>query len=291
MVQAASIAPTFSNGEAIQQSLQVGAAYEPAQMVRGAIAYAAVVALQDQAFVQGVRTYAKDPASRQKIAYELIRDPAYVVGLPGSSGAAGLVVAALGGEAQRLYDEGKAVKQSAYDIQKSAWSKADVAGRDVRLSRTKNLSAAAMMGDSAETARLQQATMGAASLGVTGTPAAPPYTQTVIRGLAIAALAVLGEAGDQRLDTLMALTAEPNVSSCMNMSKLNLYQCLAVARPHYEDVFCLGQHAMMDTGRCMIQAAGLPAPYEARFVPSQESIDRGLPPAKKPAAKKRTKKG
>jgi hypothetical protein len=60
---------------------------------------------------------------------------------------------------------------------------------------------------------------------------------------------------------------EPNVTSCASMSKLNLYQCLAVAKPHYEDVFCLGQHVMMDTGKCMIRAAGLPEPYEWKFVP------------------------
>jgi hypothetical protein len=107
----------------------------------------------------------------------------------------------------------------------------------------------------------------------------------VVRGLAIAALAVLGEAGDANLVAVQGLMSEPNVGSCMSMSKLNLYQCLAVARPHYEDVFCLGQHGMMDTGRCMIRAAGLPEPYEARFVPSQESIDRGMGPRKAPAKK------
>ena len=74
----------------------------------------------------------------------------------------------------------------------------------------------------------------------------------------------------------------------MNLSKLNLYQCLAVARPHYEDVFCLGQHAMMDTGRCVIKASGMPEPFEARFIPSQESIDRGMGPKAKP--KKTTRK-
>jgi hypothetical protein len=88
----------------------------------------------------------------------------------------------------------------------------------------------------------------------------------------------------------MGLVSEPNVGMCMNMSKLNLYQCLAVARPHYEDVFCLCQHAMMDTGRCMIRAAGLPEPYEPRFVPSQESINKGMPTKKAPAKKRTAKK-
>jgi hypothetical protein len=110
----------------------------------------------------------------------------------------------------------------------------------------------------------------------------------VIRGLAIAALAALGEAGDANVEQLLGLMSEPNIGMCMNMSKLNLFQCLAVARPHYEDVFCLGQHAMMDTGRCMIRAAGLPEPFEPKFVPTQESIDKGM--GKKPPPKKARKK-
>lgn len=285
MGQTQAIQPAFASGEEIARSLQTGAAYEPAQMVRGAIAYGAIAALQDPAYVAGVQTYAKDPASRRQIANEILKDPAYAVGLPGSASAAGLVIAAVGGEGQRLYDSGKAVKQSAYDIQRMAWSKGDVPGREMRLTQAKSLSTAMMMGDTSETARLQQASTGAGALGLTATPAAPPYTPSVIRSLAIGALAVLGEAGDANLEHLLALTAEPNITSCMSMSKLNLYQCLAVARPHYEDVFCLGQHVMMDTGRCVIRAAGLPEPYEAKFVPSQESINRGMTAAKTPAKK------
>ena len=38
------------------------------------------------------------------------------------------------------------------------------------------------------------------------------------------------------------------------MAKLNLYQCLASAGPHYEDIYCLGQHAMIDPGQCVVDA-------------------------------------
>jgi len=289
MVRATSITPDFADGAAIARSLQTGASYEPQQLVRGAIAYSAVIALQDKAFVDGVRAYSKDPVQRKQIAYEIMKDPAYAVGIAGSASAAGLVMATLGGDAQRLYDQGKAVKQAAYDLQKQPWSKTEVAGRDARLAGAKSLSASAMMGDVAETARLQQASTGVASLGLTATTAAPPYTPTVIRGLAIAALAVLGEATEANAEQLMALTHEPNIGMCMGTSKLNLYQCLAVARPNYEDVFCLGQHVMMDTGRCVIRAAGLPEPYEARYIPDAKTIAKGMP-TKKPVAKKGKRK-
>jgi hypothetical protein len=289
MVRTTAITPDFTDGSAVASSLQTGASYEPQQLVRGAIAYAAVVALQDKAFVDGVRVYAKDPVQRKQIAYEIMKDPAYAVGISGSASAAGLVVASLGGDAQKLYDQGKAVKQAAYDIQKQPGSMGEVLGREARLAGAKSVSASAMMGDVDETARLQQASSGVASLGLTAEPLAPPYTPTVIRGLAVAALAVLGEANDANAEQLMALTNEPNIGMCMSTSKLNLYQCLAVARPNYEDVFCLGQHAMMDTGRCVIRAAGLPEPYEARYIPDAKTIAKGMP-TKKPPAKKSRKK-
>jgi len=290
MIRATGITPNFADGAGVARSLQASAAYEPDQMVRGAMAYAAVIALQDKGFVDGVRIYVKDREQRRQIAYELLKDPAYVLGINGAQNAAGLVVAALGGDAQSLYDEGKAVKQSAYDIQKQPWSKGEVPDRDVRLASTKSVSTAAMPGDMAETTRLLQASTGAAPISVTPATAGPPYTPTVVRGLAIAALAALGEAGDANLSQIMALMSEPNVGRCMSMSKLNLYQCLAVARPHYEDVFCLGQHAMMDTGRCMIRAAGLQEPFEAKFVPSAASVAKGYPAPKPAAAKKKKKK-
>ena len=290
MSRTTGITPAFADGSGVSRSVQTGAAYEPDQMVRGAIAYGAVVALQDKAFVQAVRVFAGDREQRQRVTYEILRDPAYVLGFPTASNAAGLVAAALGGDAQSLYDQGKAVKQAAYDIQHQPWSKSDVEAREARLAQAKSVSTAGMMGDVAETTRLQQASLGAAPMSLPPSSVSATYTPTVVRGLAVAALAALGQAGETDLGPILAMMNEPNVGRCMSMSKLNLYQCLAVARPHYEDVFCLGQHAMMDTGRCMIKAAGQPEPYEARFVPDAKSIARDYP-APKPPMKKARRKG
>src|SRR3712207_2473614 len=110
--------------------MRTGASYEPQHLQRGAIAYGAVAALQDPAFVTGVRAFAVDPTQRRQIAYEIMRDPAYVAGINGASSAAGLVVAALGDDGKRLLDQGRLVKQAAYDVQRSPWSKAEVLRRD-----------------------------------------------------------------------------------------------------------------------------------------------------------------
>jgi hypothetical protein len=92
------------------------------------------------------------------------------------------------------------------------------------------------------------------------TPAAPPvYSEAVRRGIALAALASLGAAGDADDEQVEPMLDEGVGVVCLKLAKLNLFQCLAVAKPHYEDVFCLGQHALMDTGECVRKEAGLAA--------------------------------
>lgn len=262
VTRASAIAPTFSGGEEVAQGLKTGAAYEPGQLLRGAIAYGAVVALQDPAYVAGVRKFVGDADQRRTVAYEIMKDPAYAVGFEGSASAAGLVMNALGGDGRKLLETGRSVKQAAYDVQHQSWSKAEVPARDSRLALAKQLSATPGLGEVAETSRLQLAVTGSAPMGLSPESASPPYTPLVIHSLAIAALAALGYADDASLAQVMPILAEPTSSGCLNMSKLNLYQCLAVAKPHYEDVFCLGQHVLMDTGHCLIKGVGVAEPVD-----------------------------
>ena len=295
IARAGAITPGFADGDAVAQSLKTGEAYEPGQLLRGAIAYGAVVALQDPAFVAGVRKYAGDEEQRRTVAYEIMKDPAYAVGFSGSASAAGLVVAALAQDGRRLLEVGKSVKQAAYDVQRAPWSKAEVAGREGRLALAKQLSATPLMGETAETARLQLAVTGSSPMGLTGEPASPPYTPLVIRSLAVAALAALGFADETSIAQVTPILADPRATTCFNMSKLNLYQCLAVSKPHYEDVFCLGQHVLMDTGACLMQGAGVPSPLDAKPAPlaGQEVVSVTAKPYSatlKPKAKPKPKK-
>jgi hypothetical protein len=58
------------------------------------------------------------------------------------------------------------------------------------------------------------------------------------------------------------------------MAMLNLDQCLAAAGPHYEDVFCTGEHAVGETARCISSAAeagGVAAEPERRAPPPPRS--------------------
>ncbi|HZZ69482.1 MAG TPA: hypothetical protein VFE18_15020 [Phenylobacterium sp.] len=264
VAHASAISTNFTDGSDVAQSLKTGEAYEPGQFLRGAIAYGAIVALQDPAFVAGVRKYVADPDQRRSIAYEIMKDPAYAVSFSGSASAAGLVMSALGDDGKKLIDLGRDVHQAAYDVQHQAWSKADVQARDSRLALAKSLSSTPGLGEVAETQRLQTAVSGAGQMGLTPQSAEPPYTPEVIHSLAVAALAALGYADDASLAQVMPILAEPTEAVCLNMAKLNLYQCLAVARPHYEDVFCLGQHGLEDTGSCLMKGVGVPEPVDLR---------------------------
>jgi len=267
MARVSGITPNFLDGLAIQQSLKVGAAYAPRQLVRGAIAYGAIAALQDPTFVAAVREYAQDATQRVEIANKIVAEPSYALGFRGADSAAGLVEKALNADSGRLLTAGTAVKQEAYDIQHQDWSKEFIPDRDARLIQAKMLSSQPIQGDINDVSLLEQATIGNAPLGLNAGPAQPPYTPMIVRSIAVAALAALGQATEAHSAQLDALLADPTADFCLNMAKLNLYQCLAVSKPHYEDVFCLGQHIMMDTAQCMMKSAGQPLPLTVATQP------------------------
>ncbi len=295
--RALTLTPEFRNAEQVQESVRVGASYEPVQLLGGAVAYAAVIALQDPAFVAGVRTYVNDPVQRRAIAAQIMSDPAYAVGIKGADSAAGLIAESISGQGWKVYRLGRSVKLAAYGVQKENWSKANVVDQPGRLARAKMLSTQPIRGSTETAARFQQASIGATPLALPPRSAKPPYSPLVVRGLAVAALAALGEAGDRNMESIRPLLVDGTTDRCFNMSKLNLYQCLAVAKPHYEDVFCLGQHILMDTGQCLIKGVGGPTPLEvyprdldikAAIAAAKKAtpVKKTTAPAKKPATKK-----
>jgi len=290
MNRASSISPAaFTSGSAVADSLKTGAAYEPKQLLRGAIAYAAVLALQDQTFVGTVRGYANDPAGRLRLAAELRSNPYRVTSFPGADRAASKIVAALGEEGSKVLLTGRAVKQSAYDVQRQKWSKEFVPNREGRLADVRVLSNTPIRGDIEEVSQMQTASLsGGLPMAEETVSAMPPghWSPVVVRGLALAALAALGEAGDDQLVALEPMFSDEPSMFCLNMSKLMLYQCLAAAKPHYEDVFCLGQHVLIDTGQCTIKSAGAPMPPEP--TPAVQ-VAASKPAASKPAAKGKPK--
>ena len=261
MRKASAISPVFPNGPAIGDALRLAAHSERRQMQEGVVAYAAIVALQDPTFVRTLRGFASHASSRDAMIGYILADPNYVITLNGHESAAGLIVATLNAQAARLTAVGDKVKQESLDIQlKAAWSKKPVPNPDQRLNDIKGLSVSPVDADDDLKVQLEQAEAGASPVAVAGPPVQGPYSQAVTRGMALAALAVLGRAGESNLNYVMPLLVNDNDGYCFNMAKLNLYQCLAVARPYYEDIFCLGLHVLSDTGQCVASSIGHPQP-------------------------------
>jgi hypothetical protein len=259
MQKASDIHAGFADGGAVAHEVKTGAAYEAKQFEEGAIAYAAIVALQEPAFVRGVRAASGgDPTRVQAIAAGLLANPGSAVSFSGADAAAARASTALRRQGDRLMEAGTKVKQAAYDVQHSDWSKGDVSEPDVRLAGAKTLSSTRLVPARDETDKLLKLVL--SEQGGAAYPGEGAISPVVSRGLALAALAVLGQAGEDGADRVAPLLAEEKGGECLKMAKLNLFQCLAVAGPHYEDIFCLGQHAMMDTAQCVIAASGVSRP-------------------------------
>lgn len=281
----------FESPEAIQAALREGAAYDPGQISRGLIAYASIVALQSPAFVSGVNQYGINPTGRQKMIADIIADPRVASYMPGAEEAAGLIIAALNTEIDALSAAANSVENDAYAAQadgRRSWAIAHINDRAARLASAKELSGQTMPAPAAESARLFAAANNGAGLSGAGGRRRDerPYPPVVTNALALAALAALGAAGEDARANTAALQSEGISRTCLNESKLNLYQCLAASRPSYEDMFCLGRHIVRDLATCT-RSAAMPAAritVSAPVVVETPPIIVNAPPPADPAA-------
>jgi hypothetical protein len=255
MRRARGIDPGFSGPSDVAEALQTGARHEPHELETGMIAYAAMAALQEPRFVAAVRA----DHDRGALARRLAADPQAALALPGGDAASARASGALYAQGSALSGEGEKVKRAAYTVQRQAWSKAKVPDAPGRLSRVKRLSTETYQPGRDDPAQLQSALAQGPRR-----PGAP--SPVVARGVALAALSVLGEDGRAR-----SLMSDARSADCLKLAKLNLYQCLASAGPHYEDIYCLGQHAMIDPGQCVVDATRTPA---ARLAMTKASYHR-----------------
>ena len=259
----ATIRGGFASPAAVQAALRRGASYDANQISRGLVAYASILALQSPEFVSGVRQAGAEPSVRRQIIDRIVANPEYASTLPGAEAAASLVMAVLEADIVALSSAADSVESDAYNIQytgdqRNGWGRATPADREGRLQAIKDLSRPVAPSGS-ETARLYAASNSGSGLGVTaGRTRRPPYAPSVTNAIAMAALAALGAAGDNARANTDALQYDRASQDCLASSKLNLFQCLAAARPTYEDMFCLGRHVIRDLSTCA-RGAALPA--------------------------------
>jgi hypothetical protein len=258
--QTAGISPAFTDAQGVADALRTGVAYEPGQLRRGAIVYAAAAALDDEAFVADVRRAGDTPEARYAIVARIFANPQSVLSYADARGAAALAKASLAQSGMRLFDAGDRVRLAAYSIQHQPWSLAEVADRDGRSATVKQLSSAFRRPSGQAHADVDRMIAGEPVTPPSAAP--PPYSPLVIRAVALAAIAAVGQAGDEDVSHLGWLTDDYYLDHCLSETKLLLYECLAVAKPNYEDMFCLGQHAMKDTGGCVVKSAWSTVPID-----------------------------
>jgi hypothetical protein len=252
--RASAIAPDPHEGADVAKAVLVGAGYEPQQFQEGAIAYAALAALQDARFVQGVSDLGQDPVVRRELVRRLLDKPDTALQLPAAREAGAVVVSVIGRLGDSVISSGAAVKQASYTLQQQAWSKAPIDGPEALLTGVKLQSTTKIVLAPADAPALITNVVAAGKIAPAPQARAAAPTATVARGLALAALAVLGAAGDESADQLTPVLSDATNAQCLKMAKLNLNQCLAVAGPHYEGMFCLGRHGLMETGQCVVSA-------------------------------------
>ncbi|WP_374576264.1 hypothetical protein [Phenylobacterium sp.] len=227
----------FTSTKDVAHALDVAAAYEPRSLEGGMIAFAGAAALQDPAFAAGVRKAAR---AQPGLARRLAANPDAALQLPGGRAAAARASAALMRQAAPLEHAGAAATKASYAMQKQAWARAAAPDPRGRLARVKAAGAHAPAGS--DPAALYASAGRGGGRGST--------SPVAVRGVAVAALSVLGEGGRAK-----ALLSEPRSGQCLRLAKLNLHQCLASAGPNYEDVYCLGRHALSETAQCVETAA------------------------------------
>ncbi len=246
--QAGAVNANFGNGLQVRIALKTGAGYEPQQLEQGEIAYGALVALQQADFVANLKRIADDPVQNEALTRRLMDDPFSVYSLPGAEEAAGLATARIQDQGRHLAQVGAEVKQSAYDVQHSSWSQVRDSDRRARLALVKKLSATRFVARPRDGDELRKA------MTQMSQAPEPDFTRregspVITRALVLASLAVLRRTDDPI--TVRAVLYEPETRQCYNLAKLNLFQCLAVAGPRYEDVFCLAEHGLKETATCV----------------------------------------
>ena len=247
--------PEFDGPASVSAALMTGAAYNSRQLEQGAVAYAALVALQEPTFVGALSDISANASDRAAFVERLTAAPDQVLELAGAPQAAALASLALNDLGSGLVSRGHAVAQAAYTVQRQPWALEPVAQPAERLAQVQAAGNLRARLTERETSQLMTKLV-ARRDGAEGLAAVSRPSPTVLRGLVLAAAAVLGQAGETRADSLSPLMTDAENAACLRRAKLNLQQCLAAVGPEYEELFCAGQHAMADTGECIVKAAG-----------------------------------
>jgi hypothetical protein len=301
------------------------------RLARASIAYGGLVAVQDAAFVAGVREtaafYGKDAMLRG-----MTLDPRYARTLKGGEGAARGVARAIRADALALDAVALRYQMDAYGLQKQSWALARIPDVRQRVAAARSLPTAARTGDAAlaegfatpvpstydaaaalaraqgfftqfplgtladrlepviitppplppppppppaptrRGARSAPAPAVAAPIATAPPPPPPPAPSTVPlnRMVTLGAMLALGATDEPAVQPRQVMEDRLH-DGCFESARLNLNQCLAASRFHYETPFCIAKHPVGEVAKCLGEAVGASLTPVAAALPAAAS--------------------
>jgi hypothetical protein len=255
---------------ALDEALDRAMRHEPQDLVRGWIAYEALVAAQSPAFVHGVEARVR-AAGRQAVLRRLAIDPTYARKRPeGANEAIQLVLQSSAADSARIAAAADRFEHLQDGLRAMAWASADEGDQTARLDRLGRLPAAVAPADLAQHLRIAPLSaqplrdpnaLGGRSFwdALANAPAPQPITAPsplgiqparaalIDRILTLAALRIVGAADDR----LLAASPDLHAANCLVMRRLELRQCLSVTQYGYEQAYCVAQHGLREPGTCL----------------------------------------
>ena len=269
----ASMDADISSAGAMDAALRRAAQYDPAQLARGRLAYAALTAAQSLAFVAGVQSRVR-AASRAAVLRQLQRDPTYARRRPpGAAEASALVLASMAADVARLRAASEHYETIGNSIGSAPWNAPlDPTHRDARdqqlhalASQTPvlapELAARVHVSAGAGTPTQDHDSFGGISfwdaLGGRAAVARPEAALHIKRDragvmdrvLTLGALTIIGATAEAA--RVNAMLDDPPTRVCLAMQQLEFRQCVSVSHTPDEDAFCLARHGLGGVGDCL----------------------------------------
>lgn len=264
-------ATPFDSARTTREAHKRLSAHQSKELSGGWVAYAALVAAATPDFVAALQKDMKKSErglkGRDAFLARLAADPSYARKLKGADAAADRVLAMTARDAHRYAALGEAFKSQAYALQKTAWGKSRIAASSARLTEAEDFArtrgpatapALPVSTDHGVTAPVLASLEASwapdwGEEGAAGDNNEPNAQVIMDRVLNLAARYALGSMNEKIVDVY---AKNDRADQCLSMAALTLRQCIAATRTPYEEAFCLGEHALIDTADCVGWVAG-----------------------------------
>ncbi|MFC3303500.1 hypothetical protein [Parvularcula lutaonensis] len=242
------------------------ASHDNRTMAASWIAYAAMIAADTPEFSAAVEKKMKKRGGAAAFEAELAANPGMIRQLPGADKAIAAIMAFSTNDAARIRDVGDSFIADAYDLQKVAWARREIAqsGMD-RVDSALRYAAKRQWADYDR--KVKPKRNGAvrpdlvknASWSKEWSGEAKPVNPAARPGTIVSKALILGAhytMNSARTEHLASFGTSKKSERCFTNAQMNLDQCIAATRTPYEEAFCLGQHALNDMSSCVGWPAG-----------------------------------